>query len=117
MTLPSFFAAAISSGVIAVGGGAAAEAGEANTVLAATAPVALSTSRLENPESPLCRIARFLLISTFLLRQDLWRQDLWRRDLWRRDLPRRDLAARPASQAAPGSARAAIGARPSRPVG
>src|SRR6185437_14263684 len=107
MTLPSFFAAAISSGVIAVGGGAAAEAGEANTVLAATAPVALSTSRLENPESPLCRIARFLLISTFLLRQDLWR----------RDLPRRDLAARPASQAAPGSARAAIGARPSRPVG
>src|SRR6202035_5988140 len=57
MTLPSFFAASISSGVIAVGGGAAAASGEANTVLAATAPVPLRTSRLENL---LRRIARFL---------------------------------------------------------
>ena len=41
MTLPSFWAAAISSGVMAVAGGAAAESGDANTVVAATAPARL----------------------------------------------------------------------------
>src|SRR5437899_8605030 len=47
MTLPSFCAAAIRSGVIAVGGGAAARSGMAGSV-SASAPEALSTSRREN---------------------------------------------------------------------
>ena len=51
-TLPSFFAASISCGVMASGGGAAARAGEANTVPSASAvePLseALRISRLES---------------------------------------------------------------------
>ncbi len=51
-TLPSFFAASISCGVIASGGGASARAGEANTVPSASAVEACSepcsTSRLES---------------------------------------------------------------------
>jgi hypothetical protein len=45
MTLPSFFAASINCGVIAVAGGAAARAGAANTVPAASAEAPLSASR------------------------------------------------------------------------
>src|SRR5512135_1425518 len=49
-TMPSFCAAAMRSGVIAVGGGAAARTGVANRVpAAALAAVACSTSRLVNP--------------------------------------------------------------------
>src|SRR3954465_5562109 len=48
-TLPSFFAASISCGVIASAGGAAARNGEANTVPSAAAVDALRTSRLESP--------------------------------------------------------------------
>src|SRR5690349_7354125 len=63
MTLPSFLAAAISSGVMAVGGGASARAGAANTEAAAAALAALITSRLENR---LPRIA-FSSLSCFIV--------------------------------------------------
>src|SRR5437879_4579430 len=91
MTLPSFWAAAISSGVMVVAGGAAAARGDANTVVAAAAPAPFRRSRLENL---LRRIARFLLISTFLRAGGC--------------------STRTAIPAAPDSARAADGARLSR---
>src|SRR5215470_6215110 len=47
-TLPSFFAASISSGVTTVGSGATARIGDAKTLVAANAVDALTTSRLEN---------------------------------------------------------------------
>src|SRR5262245_28868488 len=47
-TLPSFFAASINAGVIAVAGGAAARRGDANSADAVIEAEALSTSRRDN---------------------------------------------------------------------
>src|SRR5437764_14028389 len=72
MTLPSFFAASINCGVIAVAGGAAARAGTANTVPIASAEEPLSTSRLEmigvfmgfSPLSVLTSVVRDVVVSS-----------------------------------------------------
>src|SRR5580698_10219569 len=58
-TLPSFFAASISCGVIASAGGAAARAASANTVPSASAVEPFRTSRLEISR---CFIASFLSV-------------------------------------------------------